>query len=943
MEKWNVNIVLAIFFAIANLSFNTFSNFSVNKQNFISNNYKKVKETNINNKKDDIETNNNEKLVNQIVSKQNNFSSSSNNYLYWYVSKENELYLNDQKIDHLNIKMDNTTILHSSNDGNICWVNTIDSNSLYKIENKNNEFNVFKIDDKVNLCSFSSDGNICWFNDNNLNIKKINNDNKIIKVGTLDYSSSKILVSSDGNTCWVYDKKNDVYYLTENNILKVNNLNVNVSDMKISNDGRYLFIVINNNEIIKIDWNSKIYFDYTFFDVNNFKISNDGSICWVIETINNTYYKFFYKITNNEKIEFKNNNSYYPSDNFKISDDGYIFYGTDKSNKNLYEIYEKNKVLIPKKIFSLNETIISFSFQTNDKNKIIFWIFTTNYIYVSNNFQNLVKVNDQKIKNLSFINFKLSSNGESCLINSNNDYGLYKIDINIIDLFLMNNNYVFNNGFYYFENSQKIYFDNSFFNKIYLNGSEYNNFNKIQTLKVANSKPYQFELFLNSSFIQYLPLFIDDPNQNTDKKININFWIINKFDGSNIKYVIDKNNTNAIYTNMGIGLLGNTKGWKIVSIYTNSNESNNTFEIDLSNIKNNFNLKNSYYQLGKYENNNFVSTSNKILFYNNKIIFKNDGIYKLNLVDVFGNCYIEYVEVGIENQNILLDYLNVDFLNKKNNLKVNINISSKNNFNYTKIYNWMSDYQYYFNTIFQDIFNNVLNNYSKGFDFSNQFANLLNEYWNKIELYSIPISINDENINNLSSLYNIDSSLLEKNLKNEILNETNNNITSEINKFSLLSNSENLKIIKDNISTKDDLDKYILYVNNYNNWLKNDFKKYINNYLKQIDIPNTNINNIENIIINNRNDYLNSVIWNKNISQTNFSKNINIKKIQNDFYKHIKNNKNKNNNFSFLWILLSIILLIIFFIILIRNRIFLKMILTKKGRKKLKDYKNREE
>ncbi len=820
------------------------------------------------------------------------------------------------------ISLDNYTsssLYKVSDNGNIIWFVDL-NNNLYQqnlILNKIISINLIN-NDSIEQLKISDDGSVAWVYTYNKNLYFINNQYKTLLIQN-NLNDSNFVLSNNGNKCWYIDngllKNFDSVNNKQNLISKINDVN----KIQVSDSGNIIWFLDNNSILEQYNLNDNKIINYKINNIVDLQISLDGKTALAYD-INNKIYKII-----NGEIKFSNlSNLDNIIENFQINDiasEIYFYY----SDSTIYKLdNDMNLIKI-----QLNQKVINYKL-TKENNYL--WIYTnesTNIcLYVVDNFQNIHKLSF----NLSYenSNIEFSKDGRKIFLIDQN-YFLYELNFEIIELLNLNNDYVYKDNFYYYSNDQIMYLNNNYLTKVIINNQTVD-LNKLYSINKISS----INLKLNSNLSQYNFLFSNDINN--DQTVNIDVDIDKGINEDDILY----NSKNNLIIHLGQGASNsNISNCKVLGVYLN-NANNLDIDFNFTNIKL-LDYSNSFLLKGNIDvNKNFYSNNSKQYINNTTLTLTNTGIYELFLSDLLGNNYIEYIELGNVDNQFNFNWQNNDFNQKLN--KFNINISNeianepidKKNIDYNKIYDWLNSYEIYFNLQFTKLFNNEITNFNSktGFNLSDKFSYYLNNIWNEINKFSISTIIKTNDLDKLSSYDpKINFDKIQIFLENSLSNDIKYIINSKINSVMNVANSEN--ILVKNILCSNDLDNYINYVNNYNAYLNQNFELLVQDDLTKLNISNLKLRNN---IINNRISYLNLVQWNSSIPQKNFLQNINNQKIINtinEFKYNLKKHIHKIQIIIFSTFITIIILVFSIIIIVYRNKTYIKMKFSKTGRRKL--------
>ncbi|WDA55027.1 MAG: hypothetical protein PPFGHCPK_01508 (plasmid) [Spiroplasma endosymbiont of Drosophila atripex] len=427
---------------------------------------------------------------------------------------------------------------------------------------------------------------------------------------------------------------------------------------------------------------------------------------------------------------------------------------------------------------------------------------------------------------------------------------LYKIDI-INNLLTMNKpDYVGDkdNGFIY-KNEQKIGIKNNYLDKAILD-------NKNITIPTTD-----LNILVGK---HHLVLILKDEYKalsgNKTGTINFVFFIKNQI--NELDYT-----TNIDDTQLYSGLVsndGNTDGANIIQTKSKVG-SLHPANLYLAINDKLIDYRNSFYVQGTVNEitNDFKATGFKQGVSKNLSI-KRDGIYHLHLVDVVGNTYDSYLELGENNWKLkgTFDDSELDKLKSKLNVTVNLNDPTQKQ----QALGWLHQYENFVDKIFEE----TIKTNGKGFD---------SEIKNQIASYTTFLKPLIYDISNEPKFDDgINKSLLLKTITdkaNEILNK------------SLDALPKNLNVNTSNVVNKSTLDSYSIWIKGYDTFINNNKDQWINDVVKVSSrgfATKEQENQIKSQVskfLNNDNikNYLKNVVWEDNKL---------LKATSNDYQQYVK-------------------------------------------------------
>ncbi|WP_308150282.1 two-component regulator propeller domain-containing protein [Spiroplasma sp. AdecLV25b] len=688
----------------------------------------------------------------------------------------------------LTISTLSTTVVSSTNSliNNVKVINKIDSNDL--ITKSDNPF-VSNITDVKMIYSteISPDGTIWVGAESGLykstdgkTFNKVTNNPDFVNV----YS---IIIVPDG-TIWVGDARG-LYKSTDNGVTfnKVMDSPYFVNAWKIASDGTIwasggvgIYKSTDGKTLTEIKLVGTAPKTTLEIALNGFvyvSINGDG---WDNSGLyKSTDGKTFNKVTSMSGKEWLQNNQNINA--IKIAPDGTIWVGT---NTSLYKSTDNgvtfNKVT-DMKIYSLN--IVADG---------TIWVGAGDGIYrTSNNGVTFNKVMEITVWATAI---KIAPDG-TIWVGTNSNNGLYKIDL-IDNLLTLNQpDYIGNkfNGFVY-KNEQKIDIKSNYLKSATLDGNALT----IPSMNVPiNVGDHTLILTLNNKddCNQYLGLFGGNA---TTGQVTFNFLIKNSINP--IKELNYKTTTSD--TDLLTGLvsnMGNTNGNAIIQTRAKQGTGSHAATLNISLNSDMFNLEKSYYVSGIVDGstNDFNVTGQEQKITKNLLI-NTDGTYHLHLLDIVGNTYDSYLELGQNNWK-LQGTFNDQQLNELS-AKLNVTVSLSDPDKKAEAMGWLQNYQ----SDADKSFNDSVALKGKGFNIS------INDLVDGYKKFLNPVTYIDTNTKEAINQNSLDKAISDL---------ANKDLTDGLNKL-----PKDLNVDTSNVTNKSTLDSYSVWIGNYNDFI-NDNKK----------------------------------------------------------------------------------------------------------------------
>jgi len=523
-----------------------------------------------------------------------------------------------------------------------------------------------------------------------------------------------------------------------------------------------------------------------------------------------------------------------------------VYFGAENVNC-LY--FLKNGETKIKEIIGFPQTTI-YSINFNSENDM--YLGTNNGLYKSTdgiNF-NLIKLG-KKIENEAILSYMVDKNQN---IYIGTIIGLLKVD-NSLKISKPKYQGKLYNGFVY-KNEQKIGIKENLVASATLD-------NKAITIPTTNLDIFAGEhilvLTLKDEIKQYAELF-DGKNGQITYKI----WVKTSIDKDKINY-----KTNIDDTDLLTGLvsdLGNTNNAQIIQ--TRSKQGSG---IHPANLNSNFDdilidYKNSFYVQGNVDSNNdFTETGSKQKLFKATQI-TTDGIYHLHLVDVVGNIYDSYLELGESNWKLQGKFDDVALNDKANKLNVTVDSHSASQEVKQEANGWLDNYK----NIADSTFTNTVQANGKGFNISID-SDLKGDYKSFLDPVTY-VNTQTQYAINQTKLNNEVTKIAEQKLQDGL---------------SVL--PQNFNVDTSNVVNQSTLDSYTSWINAYNDFINNHKDQWINDVVSvasrgfaTTDQENQIKNHIASLDFKN---YLQHVVWtsNSNLSTSNnYQQFVELDKLQSD-------------------------------------------------------------
>ncbi|WDA54911.1 MAG: hypothetical protein PPFGHCPK_01392 (plasmid) [Spiroplasma endosymbiont of Drosophila atripex] len=533
----------------------------------------------------------------------------------------------------------------------------------------------------------------------------------------------------------------------------------------------------------------------------------------------------------------------------KSSNNGTIYVGTEVG---LYKSTDGT-------IFTRIKDMKVESINIDDGSDKIIWVGTGNGLYKStDNGTTFNKI----MNNDNTITVVKSSNNGTIYVGKYK--GLYKIDLlnNVFDSFSSKNkpDYFGNkyNGFVY-KNEQIIELKPDYLKNATLDGVTIDVSSK---QKITIGIKHNLVLTLNNkdNCNQYLDLFGGDP---TNGQITYNFWIKNEIGKDEFNYSTITHDTDLL-----TGLVANistANTYNSPIIQTRQKDGSGVITLNTQVISEMINLETSYYEQGTINDttNDFSATGSKQKM-KQKLTISSDGIYHLHLVDMVGNTYDSYLELGEKNWKLKGTFDDKTFNDLANTLNVIVNIISIDD---KKLANgWLNNYK----NLADSTFNNTVLSKGKGFIITID-NDLKADYKSFLDLITYVNSKTQYAIN-------------QTKLNDEIIKIAKQKLKNGLNGL-----PQNLNVDTKNVVNKSTLDSYTSWISGYDNFINKNKDEWINNKAiiagrgfasrEQIDKIKTYINSL------NFKEYLKPVEWSATTglaTSNDYQQFVELDKLQND-------------------------------------------------------------
>ncbi|BDT05209.1 hypothetical protein [Spiroplasma ixodetis] len=358
-------------------------------------------------------------------------------------------------------------------------------------------------------------------------------------------------------------------------------------------------------------------------------------------------------------------------------------------------------------------------------------------------------------------------------------------------------------------------------------------------------------------------------------QVTYKLWVKTLIDKNKIDYETKIDDTQ-LYTGL-VSNAGNTNMKDIIQtkIKDGTGTHDASLNIDFKDILIDFDVNKSFYVQGTVNGttNDFTEVETHQTFSKNLNI-KNDGIYHLHLVDVVGNTYDSYLELGESNWKLkgTFDDSELDKLKSKLNVTVNLTDPSQK----SKALGWLHQYENFVDKIFEE----TIKTNGKGFD--SEIKNLITSYKAFLKPLTYDIA-NEPKFNDGLDKSALVTTITDK--ANEILNKGLDTLPKNLNVNTL------------NVVNKLTLEHYTKWINDYNTFIKNNKDQWIND-IEKIASRGFATKEQENQIkaqvsqfLNNDNikNYLKNIVWEDNKL---------LKATSNDYIQYIELDKLKTDTIN---------------------------------------------
>ncbi|WP_339047565.1 hypothetical protein [Spiroplasma endosymbiont of Colias croceus] len=566
----------------------------------------------------------------------------------------------------------------------------------------------------------------------------------------------------------------------------------------------------------------KVNFDYSF-------------VTYVTNDLNGTIYigtnKSLYKSTYG--INFNQINFYDSVWSIAIHPDGTIYVGNASGiykSTNGGESFDKVKDEIGEVrglAISLNGTI---------------YIGTSQGLWKSIDGIKFIKINNI-FNNADILSITISSDDR---IYVGTSQGLYKVDL-LNSLFTITKPDYFGylyNGFVY-KNDQTIELSSNYLKTATLDGILIDVSSK---QKITVGIKHNLILTLNNkdNCNQYLDLFGGDPNSGL---ITFNFWIKNEITQDEFNYSTISHDTDLL-TGL-VSDLGNTIGKPIIQ--TKQKDGTGVITLNTKITSKMINFETSYYEQGTVNEttNDFTASSSKQVVSKNLSI-QTDGIYHLHLVDMIGNEYDSYLELGESNWKLQGKFDDQALNDKANKLNVTVDSHSASQELKQEANAWLDNYK----NLADSSFNSTVLSKGKGFNIT-----ILSDLKGDYKSFLDPVIYIDS-----KTSYAINQIKLNDEINKIAVQKLQDGLT----KVKLI--TEHLNVDAKNVVNKSTLDNYTSWIKGYDIFINNNKDQWINE-IEKIASRGFATTEQENKIkaqisqfLNNDNikNYLKNIVWEDN-------------------------------------------------------------------------------
>ncbi len=738
------------------------------------------------------------------------------------------------------------------NDNSVIILDTL--GELYLIKNKIT-INI----ELSNIINFKLDknSNIIYALDNNYNLYKINN-NKINKISSNIYSyyvcTNNLFFLND-----IFNDTHNLYRLNKNNTLCL--IKSNIINFYSSFNSSFNYFLDNDYRLYSLSNNSSIS-SITLNNFSNIIFTQNGSAIG-LDNLNNVFNlnknsaSLIINIPNLKKIYLssKNTNFYYLDSNNNT-----YYYNNEISNL-VNNDYNYNNFMIKSLHFTNNfDLVYSLSFDGT--------------LYKINNNSYLKLSEFTNVKNILF-----SKDSSKLYIYANNE-NLSFFNISISNILELPSAFTFFNNIFYYRNDTVFTLLSDLVKNVKLNDVK---LLPPYTIHLISSPTglsnYKLSFNLNHNLSNYENIFFGfNPTYNA---IILNLSISSKFNNNYINYKINPNDK---MIDLGKGEYGLTQGKEIKYIFPNDTYHTNCLVgINPLNL-NNLDLNNSYYVKGNYKKNDFISSNNNKYLINSRTITEN-GIYQLHYIDYIGNTYDEFLEIGRNNENIIIQIDDSKILALEKKYKINTEFTHITEKQKNALNNWLLLYSNDFSNNFKNRYTQLIKDKYFGFDLDTYYKIDLNIFLDNITKYLNPITLNDSSFNLesvITNKYSINNILIYSDINKFINREINSIIDSNLNYIKVIADSENVTVDKNIFISQNILISYIEYVQKYNKWLNQEFQSLIQSKISLVSLGYLTAEQIKEIMIKINSSkilFLKPINWVNNFNQNNFLTNIDINKL----------------------------------------------------------------
>ncbi|WDA54886.1 MAG: hypothetical protein PPFGHCPK_01367 (plasmid) [Spiroplasma endosymbiont of Drosophila atripex] len=485
-----------------------------------------------------------------------------------------------------------------------------------------------------------------------------------------------------------------------------------------------------------------------------------------------------------------------------------------------------------------------------------------------------IKIN-QIFNNADILSITISSDDRVYVGTSQ---GLYKVDL-LNSLFTITKPDYFGylyNGFVY-KNEQTIELSSNYLKIATLDGILIDVSSK---QKITVGIKHNLNLTLNNkdNCNQYLDLFGGVPNSGL---ITFNFWIKNEITQDEFNYSTISHDTDLL-----TGLVANistANTYNSPIIQTKQKDGSGVITLNTKITSKMINFETSYYEQGTVNEttNDFKATGSKQGVFKNLSI-QTDGIYHLHLVDMIGNEYDSYLELGKSNWKLQGKFDDQVLNDKANKLNVTVDSHSASQEVKQEANGWLDNYK----NLADSSFNSTVLSKGKGFNIT-----ILSDLKGDYKSFLDPVIYIDS-----KTSYAIN----QIKLNDEINKIAEQKLQDGLTKVKLF--TEHLNVDAKNVVNKSTLDNYTSWIKGYDIFINNNKDQWINDIEKIASrgfATTEQENNIKAQVsqfLNNDNikNYLKNVVWKDNklleATSSDYNQFIELDKLQSDTINWVNTN-----------------------------------------------------